>query len=182
MQWDVFTKIGVFQGILRLTAHPAWGEVSTAPQQAGQEPCGGSNGQPSRTWADEPEAARRHSGRTTSGSWGMWFLLKHIRCLLSLWSEISLHSMHYFFHEKHTLQRGGSPFNKNAYFTFRYVLSLWRKRQVISEKKKKKWYLIYFKNSNKILVIRARLLGNHYRSQYPAPGKHLQSTRWSLVK
>lgn len=42
-----------------------------------------------------------------------------------------------FFHEKHTLQRGGSPFNKNVYFTFRYVLSLWRKRQVISANVKK---------------------------------------------
>lgn len=52
--------------------HPTWGEVSTAPQQARQEPRGQSNGQPSRTRADEPEAARRHIGRTSAGAHGSY--------------------------------------------------------------------------------------------------------------
>lgn len=171
---QVFFK---FSGLL--PPNMGWGEHSPTAGKA------------RATWAKQWAAQQdpsRWAWSSKKAHWedisrGTWLLLKHRRCLLSLWSEISLHSMHYFFPWKtYASTLWNCPFNENPRFTFRYVPCLWRNRQAIRANVKKKWYLIYFKNSNKILVIRARLLGNNYRSQYPAPGRHLRSTRWSLVK
>lgn len=113
-------------------------------------------------------------------------LVKAHRCPLSTTSKnTSLCDVSYCFYKNIThfveFSFSKKPLNTQL-FAFSHVLfSLWRKKQATRANIKKK-HLIYFKNRKKCQIIRARLHGNHYRNQHPAPVKYLQITRWSLVK